>query len=57
MGSGEIIRKQVGGQRPANRLRELQTLIENLRSLGIELPPPDGRNVRKLVGKAAPQRS
>jgi hypothetical protein len=54
MGLGEIIRKQVGRPRPGNPLRELQTLNDNLRSLGIKLPEPDARNVRKSVGKAQP---
>jgi hypothetical protein len=34
MGLGEKIRKQVGRPRPANPLQELQTLNDNLRSLG-----------------------
>ena len=56
MGLGEKVRKQVGASGPLNRLRELQALNDNLRSLGIELPPPDGRNVRKLVGRPPPGR-
>jgi hypothetical protein len=55
MGLGEKIRKQVGRPRQANALRELQTLNENLRSLGIKLPTPDARHVRKSVGKAQPR--
>jgi hypothetical protein len=46
MGLGEKIRKQVGRPRRANPLRELQALNDNLRSLGIKIPDPDGRNVR-----------
>ena len=55
MGLGEKIRKQVGRPRLANALRELQALNDNLRSLGIKLPEPDARNVRKSVGKAQPR--
>ena len=56
MGLGEKIRKQVGRQRQANPLRELQALNDNLRSLGITLPEPDVRNVRKSVGQTQPRR-
>lgn len=57
MGLGENIRKQVGRPRPVNALRELQALNENLRSLGIQLPQPDARHVRKSVGQTRPRRS
>jgi hypothetical protein len=56
MGLGEKIRKQVGRPKPTNPLQELQTLNDNLRSLGIPRPAPDGRNVRKAVGPAHPRR-
>ena len=56
MGFGEKIRKVVGRPRPTNALQELQALNENLRSLGIKLPEPDGRNVRKSVGQTQPRR-
>jgi hypothetical protein len=56
MGLGEKIRKQVGRPKLANPLKELQALNDNLRSLGIPLPAPDGRNVRKSVGPAQPRR-
>jgi hypothetical protein len=55
MGLGEKIRKQVGRSRQANRLRELQALNDNLRSLGITLPEPDVRHVRKFVGRSKPR--
>ena len=54
MGLGENVRKEVGYRSRSNPLRELETLQRNLRSLGIALPPPDARNVRKSVGKAQP---
>jgi hypothetical protein len=57
MGLGEKIRKQVGRPRHANALRELQALNDNLRSLGIQLPEPDARNVRKSVGQTRPRGS
>jgi hypothetical protein len=57
MGLGEKIRKQVGRPRQANALRELQALNDNLRSLGITLPEPDARHVRKSVGQTQPRRS
>ena len=56
MGLGEKIRKQVGRPRQANLLRELQALNDNLRSLGITLPEPDVRHVRKSVGQTQPRR-
>ena len=56
MGLGENIRKEVGDRSRSNGLRELETLQRNLRSLGITLPQPDARNVRKSVGKAQPGR-
>jgi hypothetical protein len=56
MGLGEKIRKQVGRPRQANPLRELQALNDNLRGLGITLPEPDARHVRKSVGKIGPRR-
>jgi hypothetical protein len=52
MGFQEHIRKTVGRRKAANPLRELQALNENLRSLGIEFPPPDAGHVRKSVGQA-----
>jgi hypothetical protein len=55
MGLGEKIRKQVGRPRQQNALQELQALNENLRSLGVKLPEPDARNVRKSVGKTQPR--
>ncbi len=55
MGQGETVRKEVGRQSHANALRELEALNRNLRSLGITLPLPDARNVRKSVGKAQPR--
>ena len=55
MGLGENIRKQVGRSRQANPLRELQVLNDNLRSLGITLPEPDVRHVRKSVGRSKPR--
>jgi hypothetical protein len=51
MGLDEHIRKTVGRLKPTNPLRELQALNDNLRSLGVRLPEPDARNVRKSVGK------
>ena len=54
MGLGEKIRKQVGRPRKANALRELQALNDNLRSLGITLPEPDARHIRKSVGQSQP---
>ena len=54
MGLGENVRKEVGDRSHSNALRELETLLRNLRSLGIMLPRPDARNVRKFVGKAQP---
>ena len=56
MGLDEHIRKTVGRLKPTNALRELQALNDNLRSLGVRLPEPDARNVRKSVGKTRPQR-
>ena len=52
MGLGEEVRKEVGRAAPSNPLRELEALNRNLRSLGVPLPPPDARNVRKSVGQA-----
>lgn len=57
MGFGEHIRKTVGRPKSANLLRELQALNDNLQSLGIQLPIPDDRNIRKSVGKARPRQS
>ena len=57
MGLDEHIRKTVGRRKAVNPLRELQALNDNLRSLGVRLPEPDARNVRKSVGKTRPQRS
>ncbi len=54
MGLGEKIRKQVGRLRQPNPLRELQALNDNLRSLGITLPEPDARHIRKSVGQSQP---
>ena len=51
MGLGEHIRKTVGRPKAANPIRELQPLNGNLRSLGVRLPEPDARNVRKSVGR------
>ncbi len=56
MGFGEHIRKTVGRSKLSNPLRELQALNANLRSLGVRLPEPDARNVRKSVGQAQPRR-
>ena len=55
MGLGEHIRKTVGRPKAANPIRELQALNDNLRSLGVRLPEPDARNVRKSVGQARPR--
>jgi hypothetical protein len=55
MGLGEKIRKEVGRPTRSNPLRELEALHRNLRSLGIHLPPPDARNVRKSVGQTQPR--
>jgi hypothetical protein len=55
MGLSEKIRKEVGRPARSNPLRELEALNRNLRSLGVNLPPPDARNVRKSVGQAQPR--
>jgi hypothetical protein len=56
MGLDEHIRKTVGRSKSVNPIRDLQALNDNLRSLGVRLPEPDVRNVRKSVGRARPQR-